>query len=295
VNHEWYQADRDQESPQAQQAQRHREAQSKSPRAIRPKPRPGPTRPSRATTLAADESHASLAHLLQLDLRVAPIADGTRPNQLVLMSSSRIHTRFARTALTASAFALAVAAGPGEAHAEGPVSGDGKGIVGGALLGAEVVTITMGIIGVEAGWPYFVFGAVGAGAGGVGGFLVENSNPPAEAPLYMLAGGMALVIPALVVALDATSYRPPAPGESDADEPVDNNPEAPGGEASFEITSEVQQPHGMQVGAIDLSKGRLRIGAPAVDVRPTYSAEELATFGVEQDTEVQFPIVRATF
>lgn len=188
-----------------------------------------------------------------------------------------------------------MAAGPGEAHAEGPVSGDGKGIVGGALLGAEVVTITMGIIGVEAGWPYFVFGALGAGAGGVGGFLVENADPPAEAPLYMLAGGMALVIPALVVALDATSYKPPAPGESDADEPVDNSPEAPSGEANFEITSEVKQPGAMQVGAIDFAHGRLRVGAPAVEIRPTYSKEELAKFGVEQDTEVRFPVVRATF
>jgi len=227
--------------------------------------------------------------------RASPVLRSARLNQLVLMSSSRIHTRFIRSALGASALVLAVAAGPNEAHAEGPVSGDGKGIVGGALLGAEVVTITMGIIGVEAGWPYFVFGAVGAGAGGVGGFFVENSDPPAEAPLYMLAGGMALVIPALVVALDATSYKPPAPGESDADEPVDNSPVAPDGEASFEITSEVQQPSGMQVGAIDISMGRLRIGAPAVDVRPTYSREELATYGVEQDTEVRFPIVRATF
>jgi hypothetical protein len=213
----------------------------------------------------------------------------------------------ARTALAAGALALTLCAGAEPAHAEGPVSGTGKGIVGGALLGAEVVTITMGIIGVEAGWPYFVFGAVGAGAGGVAGFFVEDATDPdtPEVPLYMLAGGMALVIPALVVALDATSYKPPETdqieGEPSSGEPVDNAPGAPGGEASFQVTSKREpapRPRGhadMRVGAVDVSEGMLRVGVPVLDVRPMYSREELERFGVEQGTEVRVPVVRATF
>src|SRR5262249_59890793 len=99
----------------------------------------------------------------------------------------------------------------------------GKGIVGGALLGAEVVDMTMGVIGVEKGWPYFVFGGLGAVGGGIGGYFVEQ-NAPTEASLYMLAGGMALVIPTLVLSLNATKYRPP---ESEQQiEPVSNQPAA---------------------------------------------------------------------
>src|SRR5262245_36109165 len=96
---------------------------------------------------------------------------------------------------------------PAEARAEGPVTPTAKGIVGGALLGGEVVCLTMGIVGVEAGWPYFVFGGLGAAGGGIGGYFVEQ-EAPTEVSLYMLAGGMALVIPTIVVALNATAYKP---------------------------------------------------------------------------------------
>jgi hypothetical protein len=88
------------------------------------------------------------------------------------------------------------------------VSPTGKGIAGGALLGGEVVTITESIVGVHAGWAYLVGGLAGAAAGGVGGYFVEQSTSNGQAPMYMLAGGLALVIPAIVLSLDATRYRP---------------------------------------------------------------------------------------
>src|SRR3954470_1313702 len=110
----------------------------------------------------------------------------------------------AAAALDSAAFV----GGARDARADGEVSPTGKGIVGGALLGGEVVDITMGIIGVQSGWPYFVMGGLGAVGGGIAGHFVEQTST-AEPSVYLLAGGMALFIPALVVSLNATSYKPP--------------------------------------------------------------------------------------
>lgn len=208
------------------------------------------------------------------------------------------------TAVLVSAAALV--SGAGEARAAGPVVGTAKGAVGGALLGGEIVAITMGAIGVSKGWPYFVFAPVGAVGGAIGGYFVEGAAPP-EAPLYMLAGGMALVIPALVVSLNATAYKPP---EGSIEDPVNNEP-----------ASEPQQPDGttttktiissarkskrarhVDVAALhiptslfDVYEGRLALGAPAVDVRQLYTERERWMFGVAQGHEVRVPVFRTTF
>src|SRR3954462_1776640 len=99
------------------------------------------------------------------------------------------HEKKLGAAFAAAAFALALGGSPSEARADGPVTATGKGTVGGALLGSEVVCITMGAVGVQRGWPYFVFGGLGAVGGGIGGYFVEQTATP-EPSLYMLAGGM---------------------------------------------------------------------------------------------------------
>lgn len=212
--------------------------------------------------------------------------------------SKRIQ-RALRALASAGAIAGLVAA-PGEARADGPVSPTGKGIVGGALLGAEVVDLTLGIVGVESGWPYFVFGGLGAAGGGVGGYFIEQSAPT-EVPLYMLAGGMALVIPTLVVSLNATAYKPP---ESDSAEPAPPEPAGEPPKATFTITSEAKpakrrSPQAvathLRTSMIDLHEGRLALGVPALELRPTYSQRELAMFAEQQRPELRVPLLQASF
>ena len=223
-----------------------------------------------------------------------------------------------------SAVAVAVALGaatlssPTPARAEGPVSPTGKGIVGGALLGGEVVMLTMGAIGIESGWPYIVFGGLGAVGGGIGGFFVEDSVSTAEAPLYMLAGGMALVIPTVVVTLNAISYKPPA---DDKSEPADNKPAIepapPGGSVTVTTSKASPAPAAKPrptasrtprttepvvrlaparpLAMVGIDQGQLALRLPAPEIRPTYSAREMAEFGVEQRTEVRVPVFQASF
>lgn len=206
-------------------------------------------------------------------------------------------------ALMGAASIASVALGAGEARAAGPVVGTAKGIVGGALLGGEVVTITMGAIGVSKGWPYFVFGGVGAVGGAIGGYFVEGAAP-AEAPLYMLAGGMALVIPALVVSLNATAYKPPegSLGDPLTNEPADEAPNPDGTTTRKIISSAKPAPRRGFVPAMhiptslfDVYEGRVALGAPAVDVRPLYTERERAMYGVAQGHEVRIPVFQAMF
>jgi hypothetical protein len=220
--------------------------------------------------------------------------------------------RLDRTTIAVAA-ALATLAGAGTALAQSattdtgtPVSSTGKGIVGGALLGGEVVDITMGAIGVEKGWPYFVFGGLGAVGGGIGGHFVETASSSAEPSLYMLAGGMALLIPALVVSLNATAYKPP---ETDRGEPVNNEPavEPPKGKATLQVTTSretpglrfrsarMEPPIHVPMSLFDVYRGQVAFGVPAFEIRPLYTQREMAQFGVGQGQEVRVPLFKAVF
>ncbi len=84
----------------------------------------------------------------------------------------------------------------------------GKGLVGGALLGGEVVMLTEAALKVRPGWAYYVGGGVGLIGGGIAGHYLESSMSPKSA-MYFLSAGMLLVIPTTVAALNAASYDTP--------------------------------------------------------------------------------------
>jgi hypothetical protein len=182
---------------------------------------------------------------------------------------------------------------PSQARAEGPVTPDGKGIAGGAMLGAEVVMITTAAIGVKAWWPYVLFGAVGAGGGAVGGYFVESTGV-AEPSLYMLAGGMALIVPTLVAVLNATAYEPEE-DEEEGDIPADEQPGVDV-EGGVNVQTGARRRIPLALLGLDASDGtRLSLGVPAVTVGPTYSPVEMSKYGLEQHTEVRVALVSATF
>ncbi|WP_245678017.1 hypothetical protein [Chondromyces crocatus] len=201
--------------------------------------------------------------------------------------------------LSTAALAAALAGGAREASAQEKVSGTGKGIVGTTLLGGEAVMIGLAAFGVESTWPYLVFGGAGMIAGGIGGWAIESAAPPAEVPLYLLAGGMALIIPTVIVTLNATAYRPPVEREDPARQ--EPSPEGPKIEGDLRInTSRVRTappaaPPRPALGLVDLDPQRLAFGLPAPEIRPLYSSQEMMRFGVLQGQEFRFPLVRATF
>jgi hypothetical protein len=108
----------------------------------------------------------------------------------------------------------------------------GKGITGGVLLGAEVVMLTEAAFKVKPTWAYLVGGLAGGVAGGIGGYFVERDDAN-KTSMYLLAGGMALIIPTTVAVLSAKAYEPPADytedrGITDPDQPVAEPPQPTG-------------------------------------------------------------------
>jgi hypothetical protein len=208
---------------------------------------------------------------------------------------------FAATAAVATFFALASA--PKEAAAQETVSPTAKGIVGGALLGAEVVTIGESIVGVRPTWAYLVGAGVGGIGGGVGGYFIEQSSSDGKAPLYLLAGGLVMAVPALVLTLNATRYIPTdsktedRPPSGPAPDPGPGGSNAAGGSVSN--TSDTAKPAPPPAPApqslLDVHTGTFRMGMPVPDVRPVFTTAQQKQFGMKQETEVRFPVVHVTF
>ncbi len=211
--------------------------------------------------------------------------------------------------LAATALLLASGNASAQTAASDAVAPTGKGIVGGALLGGEVVDLTLGIIGVNRGWPYLVFGGLGAVGGGIGGyFLEQNTKDIPEVDVYMLAGGMALVIPTIVVSLNATMYKPPEGSTTTTTtEPANNQPSTgpapvqppqPGGQPLQTRRSparKFEKPQHFALSLVDVYKGSVAMGLPALQVRPLYTQREMWTYGVAQGSEVRVPLFYATF
>jgi hypothetical protein len=217
---------------------------------------------------------------------------------------------------------------PLAAHATGvdEASPSGKGVAGGALLGAELVLVTEAALKVKPTWAYIVGGVAGGAAGGVGGYFIEQETS-ARVPMLMLAGGLAFAIPTVVAVLSATAYEPPADYLQDAppaDEPVADPPAptnmappptAPAATPPVETappppaTTPTPAPTGRRYlrserrlslklpppALFGVQDARLALGVPNVAVFHTFSRAERMMFNAPDVTEVRIPVLDVTF
>ncbi len=221
---------------------------------------------------------------------------------------------FAAALVLTSGVAVAPAARAADPPANAPASNaspTGKGTVGGALLGAEVVMLTEAIADVKQGWAYGLGGGLGAVAGGVGGFFAEDKGNP-KLSLYLLVGGMALAIPTTVAVLSATAYEPvnytedkpppadepvaepPQPGSPPAAAPAPVSPPSPTSRARTHRTERVAHAK-VPPALVGVDQGTLTLSVPAVEVRQAYTRTEVAVLGVKQHTEVEVPMLSVVF
>lgn len=193
--------------------------------------------------------------------------------------------------------------GPARDARADEVSPHGKGIVGGGLIGADVVTIVEGIAGVRPGWAYAVGAILGAGAGATGGYFIERASfsDDGRVPTYMLAGGLALIIPALVVSLNATRYVPQEGATEDrAPTAPPAEPGAPGGSVvappAAEPAPAPPPPASPPPQSLfDLHEGSFRMGVPVPDVRPVFTVAQQRQYGMQSQTELRMPVLHVSF
>jgi hypothetical protein len=150
-----------------------------------------------------------------------------------------------------------------------------KGITGGALVGAEVALATEAALGVEPAWMYLVGGAAGAGVGALGGYFVGGGSSP-EPSSFLLAGGIALVIPTMIAVVAATSFDPPDHYQRDV-APED------------ELDAEEEPDPALDEAPLS------GLELPVFGVAQAFSAEELHTFGGRQATVLHLALLRGTF
>jgi hypothetical protein len=81
-------------------------------------------------------------------------------------------------------------------------------IVGGTLTGALLGPTVLGIFRLRSPWLYPASMAIGGGLGALAGYGVAQSTDDPAAGAALLASGFLLVVPALVLSLDALRYRP---------------------------------------------------------------------------------------
>lgn len=236
--------------------------------------------------------------------------------------------------VAAAAFGWTTLATPATAHAD-EVSPDGKGIIGGALLGAEIVTIPMSLFQIRSGAVYAIGGGLGAVGGGVGGYFIERASfsNDGRVPVYMLAGGLALIIPTSILILNATAYHPSV--EATEDHAPTNGPEANPGAASGSVVVGVPpvsaapatpapapaqpgsttntvtpapaggaatpgfEPGDAPQSLIDFSSNfygtSWAMALPVPQVKPMYSLADQKQYGLPQGTELRLPIFQASF
>lgn len=236
-------------------------------------------------------------------------------------------------AVAVSAALLATAL-PSSAN-DTPVSGTGKGIAGGALIGEEVGLVTLSLAGAKQTWMYLTIPTALAIGGGVGGYFIENgkTGTDAQAPMYLLAAGMALIIPSIVITLSANAYTPGSEDSTPPEATPDSGMGAGGlgvkvdaGAASTTSGSPSVPTPGASSGTgtpttgpmpppkhkpskddqslqleprppalVNFDETALTLGVPVVSLKPVYTKEEMLAFGVAQRYEVDAPLLNVAF
>lgn len=214
---------------------------------------------------------------------------------------------------------------PREAQAQtlNVVTPTGKGIAGCALLGGETVMLIEAAAGARPTWAYLVGGGLGAIAGGVGGYFLEQAavgdTTLTGLSIGTLVVGLGLIIPTTIAAMSATAYSPERdqPMEDDAPPtgPLDEStgtpattpaPATPAG-ATSGSTSDLlptsrrrshqiaARPAFRPTGILDVGSTGVSLAVPAVNVGTNISVQEVRQYGLTAVSELRIPLLSGTF
>jgi hypothetical protein len=170
---------------------------------------------------------------------------------------------------------LALLVSEGECHAQATsTQTTAKGIAGGALLGSEITLMTGAAFGLKPAWAYLLGGVAGGAAGAYAGYHIAHGNS-SKPPAFMLAGGIALVMPTIISVLTATHYDP------------EHYREEPASDDGAPVEEEAPIEHGAAAGP--------RLDAPNVAALQSFTADELHKFHVAQTTELHVCLLCGVF
>ncbi|MCA9610113.1 MAG: hypothetical protein KC619_31165 [Myxococcales bacterium] len=210
------------------------------------------------------------------------------------------------------------------------VGADGKGILGGGIIGAEIgfmipaIIVGAGAHELDEWWAYVLFPAVFAAGGAVAGyFLLEEpttvvgaGTPTAhrqrgypEAAVAVFAVSMALIVPTFVGVLALTSYSPGAgegaagaTGDEDAADDEASGDEGSGDESPSndavrdeEAQSALRRTLAGGPGLFRYDEGRLLLGIPMAYATSSFTQEEQQHMRLSGSTDYLVPVVSGVF
>lgn len=223
---------------------------------------------------------------------------------------------------------------PREAQAQTVIatSPTGPGIAGCALLGGEAVMLIEAAAGARPTWAYLVGGGLGAIAGGVGGYFLQQAatgdTTLTGLSIGTLVVGLGLAIPTTIAVIGATAYSPerdqPAEDNAPASGPLDESAGAPAAPASTTpapatttpapatgatsgATSDllpttrrrspqmVARPAFRPTGLLDVGPTGLSLAVPAINVGTNISVQEVRQYGLTAVSELRIPLLSGTF
>jgi hypothetical protein len=202
----------------------------------------------------------------------------------------------------AAAILLALALASPRAHAQKEVSSMGKGIVGLGLLSFELVISIEALAGVKHPAALAVPSIVAAGGGAVGGYFIDKLDNP-EASVALLACGLALFLPSIVITVAKTKYV----SEKDLAEDVsvtvagEDEEEDEEGEEGTETEAEAASPEpeakapGAVHAMVDVSRSHVQIGVPPLEVYGLFSDDELHFLARNQGVEYRLSLLHVAF
>jgi hypothetical protein len=167
------------------------------------------------------------------------------------------------------------------------------------LLGAEAGTLVESLAGVHSPWVYALSDVGLSGIGAIGGYEVQEHSSNAQVPVFIIAVGLGLMIPAVILTWNATTqYLPneaplpttepaavPATGASPR--PAPRSEPAPATSSASGVT--------LPPSLLDVSGAAMHLGLPVPEIRPTFSMNELRQYGLTQQTEVRMSLVKLAF
>ena len=192
------------------------------------------------------------------------------------------------------------------------VGADGKGILGGGILGAEIgfmipaLIVGAGARELDEWWAYVLFPLVFAGGGAVAGYFAleaPESSPGVqgfpEAAVAVFAVSMALIVPTFVGVLALTSYSPGASEEgtgATSEEDAEDDGEPPDlGDEEDAASSALRRTLAGGPGLLRYDRGQLLLGVPMVYSVDSFTQEERAHMQLGQMQDLRVPLFSGVF
>ncbi|MGB0680668.1 MAG: hypothetical protein ACPGUV_13505 [Polyangiales bacterium] len=175
-----------------------------------------------------------------------------------------------------------------------------KGSVGLGLIGAEIGLVVPVAAGLKETWSLILFPALGAAGGATAGYFLIDRNDESKLAVGMMATGLALVAPSLVLAAVLGAYNP-----------AKDDSLAVGGATALSEESRrylqaqrqkqaklhLRQARRLRAGPGLIKRGEQgwRLGTPGLHLRPEFSRREQQQYAVRSQSRLHVPVLSGVF